>query len=668
MKEEKSAGYGAADKIALLESLSTPGPFHYIDIHFARLVCRLSGDEDSWPLFLAALLASYVVNSRRQICLTLRYLPDSFSEWLQTDGGPELKPEVVARIASFKWPAEWEAELAGHVAVAGPENAALRRHLLVLDDGRLYLQRYWDYEQRLARMINERLKAPAFDFPEPTQPLGVMAPRFVGTIGDEISGESEGQSLNFQAAAVCAGLRNHFTIISGGPGCGKTSVVAAVAALWLEYRPQTRIGLCAPTGLAQARLHKALLDEIDFLNCSDKVKGELRKLSAATIHRLLGFRPGSGFRYHAENLLPVDLLIVDEASMVPLWIMTSLFAALPEGCAIILLGDRNQLASVEAGAVLGELCSLGAENRFSSGFQKDFFRLTMASSHKLPEASEKALLEDHIVELKRSYRFTPDGGIARLQRAIMIPERVVADSDLDQLCADDPSGEVGIRLLPTQGPAFEAFLLSELASQKVEVDGRMVAFKSYSEVDDLASAFTIFECFRLLSPLRRGRIGVDNLNRLMPQALGLQASRQYYKGRPLMITSNAPQIDLYNGDTGLIWPDSEGRLRAWFRRDDGSFADFSPLRLPSHESAFAVTVHKAQGSGFQKVVLLWPDGESALLTREMLYTAVTRAARRIEIWLPKVTGQASCLAPLAAACRYRVERSSGLLKTLQVIK
>ncbi|MEA3348443.1 MAG: exodeoxyribonuclease V subunit alpha, partial [Pseudomonadota bacterium] len=553
---------------------------------------------------------------------------------------------------------EWEAELAAHAAVAGPENAALRRHLLVLDDGRLYLQRYWDYEQGLARMINERLKAPALVFPDPVKALGDVAPRFAGT--------GNSYSFNFQAAAVCAGLRNHFTIISGGPGCGKTSVVAAVAALWLEWRPKTKIVLCAPTGLAQARLHQALHDEITWLDCSKKVKAELLKLSAATVHRLLGYRPGAGFRYHAENLLPVDLLIVDEASMVPLWIMSSLFAALPTECAVILLGDKNQLASVEAGAVLGDLCSLGSENCFSTAFQDDLGRLTMTTAAKLPAASEKGLLHDHIVELKKSYRFAPDGGIARLQKAIMAPESS-AGSDFKQLCLDDPSGEVGICLMPTEEPAFKTFLFNELARQKVEINGRMVVFKAYSEVDDLATAFAVFQGFRMLSPLRRGRYGIENLNRLLPRALGLNTTRQYYRGRPLMITRNAPHLNLYNGDIGLIWPDAEGRLMAWFKRADGSFADFEPLRLPSHESAFAVTVHKAQGSGFQKVVLLWPGSQSPLLTREMLYTAVTRAAKRIEIWLSEA-GQAGPEVFLAKACRRRVERSSGLLKTLQEMR
>ncbi len=679
MKKEKSAGYGDLEKIALLESLVTPGPFHYIDIHFARLVCRLVGDEGCWPLFLAALLTSYAVNRRSQICLPLRDLPAELSEWLLADNGSELNPESASQLATLAWPINWEVELSAHVGVASPENAALRQHLLVLDDGSLYLQRYWDYEQRLAHMINERLKTPAFDFPDPVKSLGVVAPRFAGESGvvnADVDVDCAPQPFNFQTAAVCAGLRNHFTIISGGPGCGKTSVVAAVAALWLESRPKDRIVLCAPTGLAQARLHQALLDEIAFLDCTKEVKDELLKLSAATIHRLLGYRPGRGFRYHAENRLPVDLLIVDEASMVPLWIMTSLFAALPDTCAVILLGDKNQLASVEAGAVLGDLCSSGSENRFSAAFLSDIARLTMGAAPGVSATSEKGFLDDHIIELKKSYRFAPDGGIARLQRAIMAPASD-AKVDLEQLCVNDPSGEVGIHRLPGEGPAFEAFLFQQMACLEIDFDGRMLPVKSYSEVDDLATAFAVFQSFRILSPMRRGRFGIDNLNRLLPQALGLQANRQYYRGRPLMITRNAPQLNLYNGDIGLVWPDAEGRLRVWFRRADGSFADFLPQRLPSHESAFAVTVHKAQGSGFQRVVLLWPGSDNALLTREMLYTAVTRAAKRIEIWLPGVVAgrsdlktslAASLAASLATSCRRRVERSSGLLKTLQEIK
>ncbi|MBN2808113.1 MAG: exodeoxyribonuclease V subunit alpha [Deltaproteobacteria bacterium] len=660
---EKSVDLSAAEKIALLESLVSPGPFHYIDIYFARLVVRLAGEELCWPLFLAALLVSYVLNRRRQICLALRTLPDDFLTWLAADNDFALAEAPAARLSRLQWPAEWEAFLVAHKAVAAPHNASLKRQLLVLDDGRLYLQRYWDYEQRLACMISERLGV-VVDLPENLPALRLVAPRFAGPgSGEEVANGVEASS-DFQAAAVCAGLRNRFTIISGGPGCGKTSVVAAVAALWLELHADARIMLCAPTGLAQARLRQALLDEVGLLACSDRVRDELLNLSASTIHRLLGYRPGQGFRYHAENQLAVDLLIVDEASMVPLWIMSSLFAALPQACAVILLGDKNQLASVEAGAVLGDLCASGAENRFSSAFSAALQRLTGSSLAANLTVSAKELLTDHIIELKRSYRFAADGGIARLQRAIMASSGQRAAA-LAEICRTDGGGEVVIRSLPAQPADQKGFLLAELARQEVELDGRTFALKSYCEIDNLAQAFAFFESFRLLSPLRRGVLGVNNLNRLLPLALGLRERSPYYRGRPLMITRNAAQLNLYNGDIGLVWPDVEGRMMVWFKAADGTFTPFSPARLPSHESAFAVTVHKAQGSGFQRVVLLWPNLESALLTREMLYTAVTRAAKKIEIWLPETAAQVSSVAPLLAACRQKIERSSGLLQTLQ---
>ncbi|MCD6293029.1 MAG: ATP-binding domain-containing protein, partial [Deltaproteobacteria bacterium] len=277
-----------------------------------------------------------------------------------------------------------------------------------------------------------------------------------------------------------------------------------------------------------------------------------------------------------------------------------------------------------------------------------------------------------IIELKKSYRFAPDGGIARLQRAIMASASK-SRIELEQLCADDPSGEVDIHLLPSDSSAFKAFLHAQMAHFEVEIKGHLVPLKTYSEIDELATAFAFFQSFRMLSPMRRGYFGVDNLNRLLPQALGLPADRQYYRGRPLMITRNAPQLNLYNGDIGLVWPDDEGRLKVWFRRADGTFADFFPQRLPNHESAFAVTVHKAQGSGFQRVILLWPGSDSPLLTREMLYTAVTRAGKQITLWLSdaaagRSAANPSLLEPLITACQRRVERSSGLLKTLQEMK
>ena len=642
-----------------IDILASSGLFNDIDIYFAELVCRLARDENSYALFLAALLASYVVNDRRQICLPLTGLPENFSVWLLSGNEIDLDAESVARLATLQWPENWEAVLAAHAAVTGPEDAHLKQHLLVLDNGRLYLQRYWDYEQRLAEMIKLRLKASPAIFPSSTRPLSEVAPRFAGVFADN--------SLNYQAAAVCAGLRNRFTIISGGPGCGKTSVVTAIAALWLESEPSVRITLCAPTGRAQARLRQALLEESEFLDLPDAVKEKLINLQSATIHRLLGYRPGRGFRYFGENRLPVDLLIVDEASMVPLTLMANLFTALPEACKVILLGDRNQLASVEAGAVLGDLSSTGAENFFSDSFMADFARLTGTAVAGLPSpavpagepGAEKLLFQDHIIELEKSYRFAPDGGIARLQREILTP--FAGDKNrLPEILTNDASGEVGLRYLSGAGLGCESALYSFLSEIKIEFAGREVPFRSYIDAPDIKTAFAMFAGFRLLSPLRRGPLGVGNLNRIMMQVVGGSGFGRYSQGASVMITRNAPQLGLYNGDIGLVWPDESGRLMVWFEQADGDFTPFTPLQLPGHESAFATTVHKAQGSGFQKVVLVWPGGNPALLTREMLYTGITRAARRVEIWLP----EKASLNLLVAACGCQVERSSGLLQAL----
>jgi len=641
------------------EILEDSGLFNNIDIYFAELVCQLARDEDSYALYLAALLASYVVNERRQVCLPLAGLQDDFSTWLLSGSEVEIESETVLRLGTLSWPVNWEADLAAHIAVAGPGDASDKKHLLVLDDGRLYLQRYWDYEQRLAEMIKLRLKAQPATIPALVRPLPEVAPRFAGVFAD--------QSLNYQAAAVCAGLRNQFTIISGGPGCGKTSVVAAIAALWLESSSQIRITLCAPTGRAQARLRQALLEESEFLEFSESTKERLKNLKSATIHRLLGYRPGRGFRYHRENCLPVDLLIVDEASMVPLTLLANLFTALPEACNVILLGDRNQLASVEAGAVLGDLSSTGAENQFSDDFMADFARLTGVaaadlSAFAVPAAdpgSAKDLFQNQIIELEKSYRFATDGGIARLQREILAP----GGSDknrLTEILTDDCSGEIGLRYLSGADLSFENSLFRLLSELKIDFAGHEVLFKSYVDAPDIKTAFAMFSGLRLLSPLRRGRFGVENLNRVMAQVVGGPGFGRYSQGAPLMITRNAPQLDLYNGDIGLVWPDVTGRLMVWFERSDGDFTSFTPLQLPGHESAFATTVHKAQGSGFQKVVLLWPGANPALLTREMLYTGITRAVRRVEIWLPEKESFNS----LVAACGRRVERSSGLLQAL----
>ncbi|HDS15196.1 MAG TPA: exodeoxyribonuclease V subunit alpha [Proteobacteria bacterium] len=665
----------ACEEIARLEALVTPGPFDYIDIHFARLVCRRAGDESCWPLYLAALLAGHVVNRRRQVCLPLRALPSDLAAWLglaedvETDvvrASPTadeafLAPEFFYDVTRFaeaerpgddlapglEWPPDWENFLRAHPAVAGPEEAFSRRQLLVLDDdGRLYLQRYYEAEQRLAGLIRQRLAvAPRPLTPEPFFREN-LAPRFLGP--DD----------SLQAAAVCAGLRNRFTLISGGPGCGKTAVLAAIAALVAAGDPGARMALCAPTGLAQARLRQALLAELEAFVCPLELRERLSLLPATTIHRLLGYRPGAGYLYHRDHRLPFDLLIVDEASMVPLALMAALFAALPDECAVILSGDRYQLASVEAGAVFAELCSAAGANCFSPAFLADFRTLTQTTRPGLP-ATREHCLQDHLVELKKSHRFLPGGEIDRLQRALLA---AAEDQGFAELCRSHSAGEIALCRLPPGNAAAES-ARRRLAELTVLLAGREVPLAAFAELDELSLAFAFLESFRVLAPLRRGPCGVDNLNRLLPAVFGLRPQGLYYQGQALLMVNNAPQLGLFNGDVGLVRPDAAGRLKVWFKRTDGDFAVFSPRRLPAHENAFALTVHKAQGSGYNRVVLFWPEHDTPFLTREMMYTAVTRAASKLEIWMPG-KDRAALIAGLERARCRRVERPGGLRHSL----
>lgn len=631
--------------------------FSYIDIHFARFCCRLAAETECLHLYLAALLAGHVVNHQRAVCLSLKDLGDNFSSWLVKNSFVEPGHEADQELS---WPADWENFLRCHPAVASPAEAGRRRHLLVLDDeGRLYLQRYWEAEFRLAKALGARLAAKPLPLPGGIRQLADYAPRF--TAADDYR----------QAAAVCAGLRGRLTIISGGPGCGKSSVVAAVLAARLMLAEDLRISLCAPTGLAQARLLDSVLRETALMKLPQAVSDRLQKLTASTVHRLLGYRPGAGFKFHDANHLALDLLVLDEASMVPLTLMAALFAALPPTCAVILCGDRNQLASVEAGAVLAELAELARNPGFSASFVSDLKCLSgsyeSCGGNQLrpsPVGASSGLLSDNFIELRKNYRFPSGGGIARLQE--LVHKGSAAESDAAQAVAEvlqTDYEDLGWACLPRESEADAFSFCRRLGALPVACSAGLVEVKDFAELDRVDDVFSFWSNFRLLAPLRSGFYGVDHLNRILPAAFGLKPKTAYFCGRPLMIRQNDAQLGLYNGDLGLVWPDQAGRARVWFRRPDGDYRLLSPQRLPAHESAMAITIHKSQGSGFQRVLLCWPGFDSPLLTREMLYTAVTRAASRLDIWGAAESSE-SFFANLSTVAGRCLNRAGGLRSRL----
>ncbi|HYV30297.1 MAG TPA: exodeoxyribonuclease V subunit alpha, partial [Candidatus Binatia bacterium] len=433
-----------------------------------------------------------------------------------------------------------------------------------------------------------------------------------------------------------------------GPGTGKTHTVGVLLALLLEQaRGQPlRIALAAPTGKAAARLQESIKKLKPGLPCGDEIKAALPE-EAFTVHRLLGSLPDSAcLKYNAENPLPFDVVVVDEASMVDLALMSKLFAATAPAARIILLGDKDQLASVEAGAVLGDICH-GAFDCQLPIADCRLGSIQPALPLAFPPIANRNLA-GCIAQLRKNYRFGADNGILALSTAI---NRGDAERALELLSA---AGKelAGIRwaALPTPNQMKE-----RLREQVLGGFGDML------RAPDPRSALQGLNRFRILCALRQGPHGVETSNRLVELILAeaglISTHSQWYSGRPVMVTRNDPHLKLFNGDIGIILPaGATGEPRAWFLGADNALRSLLPLRLPAHETVFAMTVHKSQGSEFENVLLVLPDRVNPVLTRELVYTGVTRASRRVELWFtPPV---------FRAAVARRVERTSGLREAL----
>ena len=508
---------------------------------------------------------------------------------------------------------------------------------LILDQaGRLYLNRSWRNEQQVAEQILARLTPLPLD----QQLLKSGLDRYF-TAND---------SLDWQRLAATAALTRRFTVISGGPGTGKTATVARILALLIELSAEKPvITLAAPTGKAAMRLRQAILSATEKMGLNDELRASLPD-KVQTIHRLLGVIPKTNkFRHNRENLLKCDCLVVDEVSMVDLPLMARLLEALPSSARLILLGDRDQLASVEAGAVMADICNYGIESPYSTTFSE----LINTCCGPLPAAINPAAqadddkimagsraISDSIIHLKKSYRFGAESGIGILSSLINVGDGAAAL----ELLQTGSYSDVIWRLLPKAGGFEPAFLAAAKAG-----------FDNYRQSASPGEALDQLERFRVLSPHREGRTGVENLNRLAEKALGLQRDdgQEWCRLLPLMMSANNYDLGLFNGDTAVLMNDPEtGRLGAYFADPEQGLRRISPVRLPPHQSAFAMTVHKSQGSEFERVLLVLPEHSSEVLSRQLLYTAVTRASKQVEIW-----GTEEVFTEAVERC---IKRSSGL--------
>ena len=596
----------------LFEKLRSTALFQPVDLHLARLFSRMSGGDDPL-LFLSVCLVSSSL-SRGDVCLDL------------TLHGGTVIPVGEDRF-ELPPPDKWTLTLRNSPVVGDPDTFAP----LILDQrARLYLHRYHAYEQGLAGMLLQRATVP-----QPNRSPGLQQSL------DALFPVPDDDPIDWQRIAALAAVRNRLCIISGGPGTGKTTTVAKILALLLMVEPErTRIGLAAPTGKAAARLQEAIASVKPSLTMDPALREKI-PAHASTIHRLLGTIPGAvSFRHNRKNPLPLDTLVVDEASMVDLSLMHRLLEALPDDCRLILLGDRDQLASVEGGAVLGDICSHVLAERFTPAFASR----APADPGALPVSPEAPPLSDCIVMLRRSYRFS-GGGIEPLRLA-------VRDQDEDrtlEVLQDENLPEV--RLLPCASPAELARLM-----ENALLAGYGPVFAAGSPREAISS----LERLRVLSPLREGPYGTNSLNLLVERVFENRGTIPVgaggrYRGRPLLIERNDYALQLFNGDLGVLWHE-DGTLQACFSSPGGGTRALPPALLPEHVTAFAMTVHKSQGSEFDQVLLVLPDQDLPILSRELLYTAVTRARRSVTI-----IGSESMV---RCCVRRRTFRSSGLADRL----
>lgn len=691
---EEPAPPGAGDVPALLAAFDqwvSDGWLRELDRSFALFLQQLDAKADV-PLLLAATLASHQLG-RGHVCLDLEAalaqqqlslaLPPESSARRDAPAGPEpwLRALNLAR---------WRAALLASPLCADGEAGPVATPL-VLSGPRLYLRRYWQYEREVRHAIALRLA------PAPVATAQRIRPVLDALFADAAQPGNE----DWQKMACALALRQRFAIVTGGPGTGKTTTVVRLLAL-LQSLAQgndegaLRIQLAAPTGKAAARLSGSIRSALDRLPWERLPHGAAVRAQvpdqAGTLHRLLGSRPDSRrLRHHAGNPLALDVLVVDEASMVDLEMMHALLQALPPRARLVLLGDKDQLASVEAGAVLGELC-----RRAEAGhYNEDTVQWLQASSGQQPpahlcDATHAQPLDQAVAMLRVSHRFHAGSGIGQLARAVnegrAADARALLNQGLDDLrtCALQDAPAAGKRndalrqLVLADAPPGSAdpvgcaHYLRLMRETRPEAQAPRATWDAWA-----AQLLQAAGRFQLLAALRDGPWGVNGLNLTVAELLhahGLIESTQgWFAGRPVLVTRNDAALGLMNGDVGLVLdrparfdeatglPDAQAGLarRVAFAAADGSASVrwVLPARLSSVETVFAMTVHKSQGSEFEHTALVLPDQPSPVLTRELVYTGITRAKQ----WFTLVGNARARAGVLEGAIARRVLRASGLV-------
>lgn len=656
------------DTLTALQRLADAGLLRRLDSALAGFVA--SQDAAATPALLVAAAVVAQMEGRGHSCLPL-------ADWVDDPNSVLAWPKEALPALEALWAQlptslpDWLAALQSSpvLRVVGRDEDH-GQPLVLRPDGAplLYLRRYWDYERSVAAQISARTVADAM-------PDEALLRQWL----DRLFGPSANDGpLDWQKLACALALRGRLSVITGGPGTGKTYTAARLLALLFATAPdaqQLRVALAAPTGKAAARLKQSI--DASLLQLQQVAQPELdltvlvqRMGAARTLHSLLGARPDTRhFVHHAGNPLDVDVLIVDEASMIHLEMMSALLQALPPTARLVLLGDKDQLASVEAGAVLGDLCRDAQAGHYLPETAAYAERVTGQCMPAAFLAQRSALpMTQHTVMLRESRRF--GGPIGQLALAVNAGDAVKAQALLLEHTRRGSNAE----LWSHQGGRAE-----QVAQMAVHGRGQQPGYRAYAERlqawrDErpataqahaawVQSVLKAFDRFRLLCAVREGEWGVAGLNAAIAKALGdadwVTAEGEWYMGRPVMVTRNDAQLGVFNGDIGMALPSFSDptRLRVYFLQGD-ALHHVSTARLTQVETAFAMTVHKSQGSEFAHTALVLAAQGGSVLNRELVYTGITRAREAFSLWT-EVPGL------LASAIGSPTQRSSGLLRFLE---
>ncbi|OOS00328.1 exodeoxyribonuclease V subunit alpha [Haemophilus paracuniculus] len=648
--------------LELLHELKTEKLISELDYQFAKMIDKKQQPYDyaETPRNLAVLLSALVSFNVMKGNTAVRLHGAAEMNLFDLKGKKasqerDFLSEIWQKIGKIS-PLEWQSALQNHIAFSqDPSQIAP----MLFQNGLLYFYRYWKAENRVANYLQQAVRSSPISS-DIEQDRAILAQLF----------PHKNPQIDWQKIAVATALTKNFCLISGGPGTGKTYTVARLlAALQLKLLkqdlPLLKIALAAPTGKAASRLKESISSSVQGLDLPQSLKDQMIT-EASTIHRLLGIRPLQDLpKYHQKNPLHIDLLVVDEASMIDLTLMEKLMNALKPTTKLVLLGDKDQLASVEVGSMMGDLGSFLAQGY--SPAHCDYLRAVTGEAIE-PKQANVLPICDSLCHLVYSRRFGEHSGIGKLARAVNAQQAVGSWQILNESLAD-----LALIAYPEQTQfaderKWQQHCVAMVVDKAVELYRRYLDLvkkrvKSPEKVD-VKAIFEAFQQVRLLSALRVGELGVERLNQTIAETLkkeGLiffQQPRENYFGKPILITENSPQLDIFSGDIGIILPDEQGESRVYFNQGETTFRSISLNRLPEYEVAYVMTVHKSQGSEFDHTLLILPLKANPILTKELIYTAITRAKNQFTLFgNEKIWKQ---------GVRTEIERQSGLREQLGV--